>query len=103
LPTYIGGRSDGAQVPLGTNRSIVSLYVTKGAKLTGATVDGKAVPIVLGTERARPVFDVNDDWGPGQKRTIIYEYTEPRSKDALTVPVQPMARPMTVRIDNTCP
>lgn len=103
LPAYIGGRSDGAQVPLGTNRTTVALYVTEGAKITGATLDGKIVPIVVGTERGRPVFQIDGNWAPGQRRTLVFEYSEPRSKLPLTVPVQPMARPMSVRIDDSCP
>jgi hypothetical protein len=103
LPDYIGGRAIGGPAPLGTNRTIVNLYVSAGAHITGTTVDGKAAPLVVGTERGKVAFQVTEDIAAGQTRTIVYEYTEPRSNQPVTIPVQPMARKMTVRVDDRCP
>jgi hypothetical protein len=102
LPAYTAARVDDPSAPDGQTRTFVNYYTTAGAKLTGATVDGRGTTVTVGVERGHPVFAFDVEIDPGKTRTMVLEYTEPRVKGPLTVPVQPLARPMTVRLSDGC-
>jgi hypothetical protein len=102
LPNYVDVRSDGRPSTPGQSRTFVSYYATTGARITGATLDGKPVQIVNGVERGRPVFSADVEIRAGQSRTLLLEYTEPPTEAPVTVPVQPLARPMAVLSDGGC-
>jgi hypothetical protein len=80
----------------------VNYYASSGAVLTGASVDGKAATVQVGQERTHPDFTFDVEINPGSTKTMVLEYDEPRTSAHLTVPVQPLARPMTVRIADSC-
>jgi hypothetical protein len=103
LPDYVTVRSDGRQTPPGQSRTFVNYYGTAGAKLTAASLDGQPVHVLTGQERSHPFVQADVEIRPGQTRTLVLELSEPRSAEAVTVPVQPLARPMAVRLSDRCP
>ncbi|MDQ1634357.1 MAG: hypothetical protein QOJ32_1166 [Frankiaceae bacterium] len=102
LPAYVGFRVDRPSRPSGQTRTFVNYYASSGAVLTGASVDGKAATVQVGQERTHPDFTFDVEINPGSTKTMVLEYDEPRTSAHLTVPVQPLARPMTVRIADSC-
>ena len=102
LPNYVDVRTDGRPSTPGQSRTFVNYYATRGARITGATLDGKPVRLVNGVERGRPVFSADVEIRAGQSRTLVLEYAEPPTEAPVTVPVQLLARPMTVRFDSGC-
>lgn len=95
LTSYVAG-SEGlrqgllADVPNGTNLTMVSLLATKGADLTAAYVDGRRVAVFTGTERGHPVYDVQLRLERGRTAEVKFELTEPTAPGAPRVPVQPL-------------
>ena len=102
LPDYVDVRTDGRPAAPGQSRTFVNYYATTGARITGATLDGQPVRIVKGVERGHPVFSADVEIRAGQSRTLALEYIEPRTEATVTVPEQPLARPMAVRFDGGC-
>jgi hypothetical protein len=102
LPGIVDTRSDHLPSTPGQSRTFVNYYATVDAKLTGAALDGKHVDLVIGVERGHPAFSADVEIRAGQSRTLVLEYTEPASKQPVVIPVQPLARPMTVDIADRC-
>ena len=106
LPAYVGSRVDRPDRPFGQTRTFVNYYATQGATLTGASVDGKVATVQVGVERGKPDYTFDVEINPGASSTMVLEYTEPRPAPGgpshVTVPVQPLARPMTVRLADSC-
>lgn len=103
LPAYVGGRVDGRESPPGQSRTYVSYFSTSGSEITAASLDGERVQLVNARERGRPVVEADVEIPAGESRTLVLEYTEPVVEGALSIPVQPLARPMTLRVDDECP
>ncbi|WP_192724344.1 DUF4012 domain-containing protein [Mycobacterium sp. OAS707] len=95
LPEYVAGYGGftGRQVdlPPGTNPTSVTLLATKGAKLTGAFVNGLKVPSVFGgMERGHPTFEVQVGLQREQPVVIRWELSEPTAPGEVRVPIQPL-------------
>jgi hypothetical protein len=102
LPGIVTVRSDGRTAPPGQSRTFVNYYGTTGSKITAANLDGQPVRLVIGTERNHPAAQATLEIPPGKSSTLVLEMTEPATSDPVTVPVQPLARPMTVQLANDC-
>ncbi len=102
LTSYVAGRLDGEphQAP-GSQRLLVSLYATKGARLTSVTVDGRPAGAAVETERGHPVYTVDVAIRAGATVAVAYHLGEPPAGGRAVVPVQPLVRPMTVHTSAT--
>jgi len=96
VPSYVLGRELTAprgEVPArGTNRLLVYVFATRGARLTGGELDGGVLEVVTGRERGHPVFAFTLDLAPGETRTVELEIDEPASAKDPILSVQPLAR-----------
>lgn len=63
--------------PPGTNRVVLMVYETKGAKTIAVTQDGKAVIATPRSERDRPIDALVVTLKPGQSTEIVFELDEP--------------------------
>lgn len=94
LPDYvIRSRATGIDGPIGTNRLIVSVYATWGARLEGVTIDGLPAEVRYGREQGHPVFYVVLDLEPGQESEVEFSMDEPTVAGTPQLVTQPMARP----------
>lgn len=85
-----------------TSRIRTSLYVTRGAKLAAATLDGQSLragvvepgrPVLSsGTEAGLPIWDLTVDLAPGRPRTLTLDLVEPTAPGAARVPEQPLVK-----------
>ena len=100
LPVYVAQRSDaGARAqPAGSNRLWISFYAARGARLTGAYLDGRRFDVASELERGHPVFSTVLDFFPGQRRVIVLALDEPASRTPPDIPVQPLARRQSTRV-----
>jgi len=96
LPAYVvGDFKDGStrdDPPVGTNRLLVYVFVTPGAALTGATLDGEPLDVRFGTERRHPVFLFQLDLPPHRVRRTVLELVEPAGVDPPQIAEQPLVR-----------
>lgn len=120
LPAYVDARADAPPYPTvpGQNRTDLRLLVTRGAQLTGATLDDRALLApTLGTlpdvlpegaaddllaqtvQAGRPSYGLTLELLPGATRTLRLELTEPISRAAPVLPPQQTARPQVVTSD----
>jgi Protein of unknown function (DUF4012) len=112
LPAYVTVRSDQPPFPTvpGQNRTELQLLVTRGARLTSATLDGRPLPpapaagqlpatlpddsatafLQPGAAGGRPGYWLDLETVPGVARTLVLQLTEPTSTQAPLLPVQPM-------------
>lgn len=91
LPDYVASTGVASvHVPPATNVASVSLMATKGAKLRGAIANGKKVPVFAGSDRGRPVYEVQVAIPRGQSVELKYLLDEPTVAGAPRVPVQPL-------------
>jgi hypothetical protein len=103
LPPYVTIRADEwairglEKAPKGSNVSYVQVYATQGAELLGATVDGKQLQVIPGSERGKPVFTYRAVLLAGQAQRVVLRLDEPRVPGPVSVLTQPLVRPMTVR------
>jgi hypothetical protein len=97
LPPYVVRRHDVpaslTAAPLGSNRLLVYLHLTRGAGLDDATLDGRRIAVNTGNEQGHPVVALSLDLDRGQTRTLVLRLVEPATAGAPTVPVQPLAQP----------
>lgn len=98
LPPYVSTTIGLGRVPIGTNLDDVSLYLTRGADLDSVTLDGKPQYMDSELERGHHVISFTVQLLPGQSRTIVYRVSEPEATGPVLIPVQPLARPMTVAV-----
>ena len=107
LPPYVTTRADAAsretRPSVGTNRSLVNLYTAEGARLLGATLDGRELVMNLGTERGHPVFATQLEIAPGQRHVLVVNLAEPRTPVPSAGPglvwIQPAVRSAKVDAD----
>lgn len=94
LPEYVASSPGLLNImnkpPAGINVSSVSLLATKGAKLVGATANGRKVPIFTGTDQGHPVFEVQIAIPRGKSVELKFMLTEPTSPGPARVPIQPL-------------
>ncbi len=95
LPQYVVARSDagGGQRPVGSNKLRVSVYAMIGARLSGATLDGRPILVSPGIDQGHPVFSTMVEIGAGEIRVLRLRLDEPAVHVAARVAVQPLARP----------
>ena len=92
LPAYVTNHLTG-ELPPGTERLLVSLYLAEGASIDRLRLDGKRTLAGVGFERGHPVVTLPLDIAPGEFRTLTVDVTEPASAKQGKVPVQPLVRP----------
>lgn len=111
LPAYVTARADHPDFPtvLGQVRDVLSVYLTQGARVAAAKVDGRPVPVLSGQdygvadngplglaqERGHPVIDAELELRPAQQRVLTLDIDEPRSDDAPLLEHQPLPIPAT--------
>jgi hypothetical protein len=88
----------------GDNRVTIYYAATNGALLKSVTTDGRRVFFGSAFERGHPMFKIDVELPARVPRTVVLHLSEPRTPGALTVPRQPLVRPMTVTIASSpCP
>ncbi len=97
LGDYVTGRIETArrgQVhPYAHHRLLVSVFTTRGARLAGATLDGRTTSLRRSTERGHPVFDTYLDLPRGAGRTLVLDLVEPARREPALLLRQPLVRP----------
>jgi Protein of unknown function (DUF4012) len=103
---------DGAQDGYASGRAtaVVANYLPPGAKVEGATLDGRPVRWSEVREAGRPLIRVNVDLAPGQSAEFAIRYLTPKgaaTKDGFlyrfTADPQAMVRPPDLRVDVVAP
>ncbi|MFF8945315.1 DUF4012 domain-containing protein [Streptomyces sp. NPDC014864] len=106
LPDYVTQRGDRPpyRTRPGDNRLMVSYYAGAGAKLTGATLDGRPALLAPGVERGHPVFTLDLELPAGSHRTLVLHLLEPHANRAPDLLQQPLVTPLrtTVRTRGAC-
>ena len=95
LPDYVAGtlgfrKGVSLNQPEGTMLSSVRLLATTGAKLESVLSNGLRVPVWSTTERNHPTFEVQLAIPPGATAELTFRLSEPTSKGAARVPIQPL-------------
>jgi hypothetical protein len=99
LPAYVDQQLDPANFrgkpPHSANTEYVEVLATRGAELSGATLDGHELLVSGANAQGHAAFTFNVTLLSGQTRTIVLQLTEPatQGKVALMGP-QPLVRPM---------
>lgn len=95
LPSYVTLRVDSPRhrTRPGDNRLMVAYYAGVGASLTGATLDGRRVPIASDVEHGHSVFWLNVELPARSSRTLVLHLREPHADRAPVVLQQPLVRP----------
>ncbi|MEU9865564.1 DUF4012 domain-containing protein [Streptomyces sp. NPDC047971] len=96
LPEYVTMRADAPPYPTrpGDNRLLVSYYAGSGAKLTRATLDGRAVALIPGVERGHPTYTLDLELPRQSSRTLVLHLVEPDADRAPTVLRQALVSPL---------
>jgi hypothetical protein len=107
LPPYVTVRTDHPvwPPPPGTNRELVTVYATDGARLVGATLNGTDVrdQILPGREQGHPLFSYDVEIRPQASVTLRLSLSEPQVRGRVRTFVQPLVRPMRSHITQpTC-
>lgn len=100
IPDYILGTAGllpeiPLNLPKGTMVTSVRLLATSGAKLQSALANGERAPVISGTERGHPTFEVQVIIPPGQSGELTFRLSEPTSPGEARVPVQPLVDTVT--------
>lgn len=100
IPNYILGTAGllpeiPLNLPKGTMVTSVRLLATSGAKLQSALANGERAPVISGTERGHPTFEVQVIIPPGQSGELTFRLSEPTSPGEARVPVQPLVDTVT--------
>lgn len=114
LPAYVTTRADHPNFPTvpGQVREMLSVYLTQGARVAAADVDGRPLPVRSGRdysvadnrllglaqERGHPVVDAELELRPAQQRVLTLDVDEPRSDDAPLLQRQPLPLPTTTTV-----
>ncbi len=98
LPPYVTLRSDSRSYPVkrGDNRLEVGYFATRGATMSGVTVDRHPATAGIGSERGHPVYTVDLELPRGTSRTVVLRLNEPSGPGEPTVLRQPLVRPLHV-------
>ena len=102
LPEYVTVRSDlpaaqrGRTAP-GSDRLLVTTYLSAGARITSATVDGRPVPVRIGSEKGHPLVIVDLILPPhGGTARVVVTGEEPLQDGPVMTLRQPAANPDTM-------
>ncbi|WP_149361778.1 DUF4012 domain-containing protein [Lolliginicoccus suaedae] len=102
-PAYLMGRlTPETQYagPPGTNRTVISLFATPGARLANTYIDDRRVPLTFTNELlGHPVFTAVVLTEPGETVTVRYDLDEPTHAGEATVPLQPLVDDPQVSVD----
>lgn len=95
LPDYVASAAGllpevPIQLPAGSMLTSVRLLGTTGAKLESALSNGEKIPVITGTERGHPTFEVQVAIPPGQAGELSFRLSEPTSPGKPRVPIQPL-------------
>jgi len=95
LPRYVTIRADRPtpSQEKGTEKLLVSVYLAQHASMDKITIDGRPGLAGISDERGHTVVSLTLTLRPGQTRSFTIDVTEPASKRAAQVPVQPLVRP----------
>jgi hypothetical protein len=102
LPYEVTVRNDHRIVPVGQSRVFADLFLARGAVLKSWDLNGRQASVKLSTERTHSVVEFDIELPPGQSRTVTANITEPPSKNAVEIPVQPLARPLRIVTSGRC-
>ena len=103
LPAYVTVRSDHRIAPLGDDRVFANIYATHGSTLESVLIDGKRSTVVPNVERGHPVYEADVELPIGKPQTVSLTIAEPRSTAPLQYLVQPLAKPLTLTAQLSCP
>jgi hypothetical protein len=81
-PYVLGGVGTGTPYQLRAN---ILLFAPTAGSLTNIRVDGKQVPVLMGSDHGRQVGVVTLELMPGQKATITAQVTAPDPDDGATL------------------
>ncbi len=95
IPDYILGTAGllpeiPLNLPKGTMVTSVRLLATSGATLESSLANGERAPVISGTERGHPTFEVQVIIPPAQSGELTFRLSEPTSPGEARVPVQPL-------------
>jgi hypothetical protein len=99
LPNYASKNLATPNAPWGSTLDLAYVYGPTGSDLVSATLDGAAVPIVVGTERGHPVWRFSVPLLRGQTRTLRVRFTEPHGDPS--VPAVVMPQPLAIEEKTT--
>lgn len=103
LPSYVTGppvlRPGETAAPVGRQRVYLSVFLSAGAGLLEAQLDGAPIAMESEVERGHPVYSLHAHVDPGQSAVLRLSVMDP-GKDPLTLIEPPMVVPDLVRIRN---
>ncbi|MFF3916585.1 DUF4012 domain-containing protein [Streptomyces sp. NPDC001852] len=101
LPDYVTQRVDHPPYPTrpGDNRLLVSYYAGTGAHLTSATLDGRRLEMISGTERGHPVYTLDLELPRGAGRTLVLHLREPEADRPPTILRQALVTPLRATVE----
>jgi hypothetical protein len=106
LPDYVTQRDDRPpyRTRPGDNRLLVSYYAGVGAKLAGATLDGRPALLAPGVERGHSVYTLDLELPAHSHRTLVLHLLEPHANGTPVLLQQPLVTPLrtTLRAKGTC-
>lgn len=94
LPDYVTGRGIGSSRGDGKGGNVldVSMYLTPGAELVSATLDGERTTLTVGREQGHPVVGRRVALERGESATLTLALSEPVLAGTPRVEVQPLVR-----------
>lgn len=100
VPDYILGTAGllpeiPLNLPKGTMVTSVRLLATTGAKLESSLANGERAPVISGTERGHPSYEVQVIIPPAQSGELTFRLSEPTAPGEARVPVQPLVDTVT--------
>ena len=96
LPPYVvtrsdrGGRNGTTVIANGDNRLLVSSYLSAGAGVLTATLDGQRLAVTAGSERGHPVIAFPLESARGSTHVVVLTLREPRTDAPARLDVQPL-------------
>ncbi|MEV6290605.1 DUF4012 domain-containing protein, partial [Streptomyces sp. NPDC051896] len=105
LPYYVTQRVDTPpyRTRPGDNRLLVSYYASEGASLTQATLDGRRIELIPGTERGHPVYTLDLELPRQSSRTLVLHLREPRADRTPTILRQTLVTPLRATVKSAGP
>ncbi|MFK4100276.1 DUF4012 domain-containing protein [Streptomyces sp. NPDC019531] len=101
LPPYVTQRVDKPPYLTrpGDNRLLVSYYASSGARLAGATLDGRTVTVASSVERGHAVYTLDVELPAQSSRTLTLHLLEPISNRTPVLVDQPLVTPTRARLE----
>jgi hypothetical protein len=103
LPEYVAGSvgflpNVPLEIPPGTMLTSVRLLATTDAQLVSAVANGQPMKVFSEMERGHPVFEAQVAIPRGQSGEVTFYLSEPTSRGAARVPVQPLVDPVVPKV-----